>query len=79
MIKKEHVKIIAVELAKLGSKMPDNLDLETEHSLANLLSLACGSGSYQIEPEKLIQIRTDEFAIDEKAIKALCERSDTLI
>jgi len=77
MVKSEHIKVIAIELEKLGSKLPENLDMDSDHSLANILSLACGGGSYQIEPEKLIQIRTEEFAFDEKSVKALCERSAT--
>ena len=79
MVKKEHVKIIVKELSNLGSKIPQNLHINNEHSLANLLSLACGSGKYRLEPNIISQIKSDEFSIKEGAIKLLCEKSATNI
>ena len=66
MVKKDHVKIIAEELRKLGSKVPSNLDLEKDHSLANILYLAAGNGTYKLSREQINQITNDEFSIDWK-------------
>jgi hypothetical protein len=77
MVKREHVKIIVKELRELGSEIPQNLDINNEHSLANLLSLACGGGKYRLKPNKIAQIKSDEFSITEGAIKHLCEKSAT--
>ena len=79
MVKKEHVKFISEELNELKSKIPQNLDMDNEHSLANLLSLACGGGKYRLEPNIIAQIKSDEFSIGERAIKLLCEKSATNI
>ena len=43
-----------------------NLDLEKEHSLANILYLATGNGTYKLSPEQINQIKNDEFSIDWK-------------
>lgn len=66
MVKKEHVKIIAEILINLGSKVPNDLDLEKEHCLANLLYLASGDGSYKLSSDQINQIKNDEFSIDWK-------------
>lgn len=79
MVKKEHVKIIVKELRKLGSEIPQNLDANNEHSLASLLSLACGGGTYGLEPNKMAKIKSDGFSIKEGAIKLLCKKSATNI
>lgn len=64
MVKKGHGKIIAEKLDNLGSKIPNNLDLEKEHCLANLLHLASGNGKYKLSFRKINQIKDDEFSIN---------------
>ena len=64
MVKKEHGKIIAKKLRKLGSKVPNDLDLEKEHCLANLLHLASGNGTYKLSSDQINQIKNDEFSIN---------------
>ena len=66
MVKKEHARIIAEELIKFGSKTPKDLDLNKEHCLANLLSLATGNGSYKLSVEKINQIQNEAFSIEWK-------------
>lgn len=48
----------------MGSKVPENIDLEKEHCLANLLYLAVGDGSYKLTLNQIAQIKTDEFSIE---------------
>ena len=64
MVKKEHVKFISEELIKLGSKTPENLDLEKEHCLANLLSLATGNGTYRLSVDDINKIQNEAFSIE---------------
>ncbi len=77
VVKKEHVKFIADELEKCGSKTPKDLDLKEKHSLANLLYLACGGGKYKLEKNEIMQIRNDQFYIEESAVEYLCQHSPT--
>ena len=67
MVKKEHARVITEELIKLGSKTPNDTDLNKEHCLANLLSLAAGNGTYKLSVEEINQIHNEEFSIDWKA------------
>ncbi|WP_419777760.1 hypothetical protein [Malaciobacter marinus] len=64
MVKKEHVKFIKSELKKLDSKLANNINSEKEHSLANLLSLACGGGTFGISLDDINSIGNDEFSIE---------------
>lgn len=66
MVKKEHGKIIAQELINLGSKVPNDIDLDKEHCLANLLYLAAGDGSYKLTSDQINQIKSNEFSISWK-------------
>jgi len=50
MVEPEHIKEIDKQLKKLGSKVPEELLKDsTQHSLANVLQLACGGGKYKVE------------------------------
>lgn len=79
MIKQKHAKIIEKELIKLGSKIPEemNLNLYKKHSLAQLLRLACGGGTYALKSEDIASIRNSEFSIDEDSVKKLCKNAPT--
>jgi len=72
MVKKEHVKFIESELKKLGSKLADNITKEKEHSLADLLYLACGGGAFGISLADINSIGNNEFNI-----KCSCENAST--
>ena len=76
MVKQEHVKIIEKELRKRGSKIPKAMSLAKDHSLANLLSLACG-GKYALKIEDIVSIGNSEFSINEDGVKELCKNSPT--
>jgi len=76
MVKKEHVKIIVKELRKRGSKTLKAMIIAKDHSLTNLLSLACG-GKYALNIEDIVSIGNIEFAISEARIKKLCKHSPT--
>lgn len=75
MVKKEHVKIIAKELRKRGSKTPSGMKLAKDKSLANLLSLACGGGKYALQIEDIITIGNNEFSINEAGVRELCKKT----
>ena len=82
MVKQEHVKIIAKELEKLGSKIPKEMeedlkdkDKDKDYLLAKVLYLACGGGGYRLTIEEIASIGNSEFSICKDAIKELCERS----
>lgn len=64
MVKKEHARIIAEELIKLGSKTPKDLDLDREHCLSNLLSLATGYGTYRLSVDAINKIQNEAFSIE---------------
>lgn len=64
MVKVEHAKIIKEKLKDLKSEVPQDLDLEIEHCLANLLYLAAGDGSYKLTSDQINQIKGDEFSIN---------------
>jgi hypothetical protein len=74
MVKKKHVKEIAKELRKRGSKTPKGISLAKDRSLANLLSLACGHGTYGLSIEDIVTIGSSEFSINEAGVKDLCKR-----
>lgn len=64
MVKPEHIKEINKQLKKIGSKVPDNFLDDKEHILANILQLACGSGSFGVASiEDINKIGTDEFGL----------------
>ena len=71
MVKKEHVKFIESELTKLGSKVANNINLEKDHSLANLLSLACGGGKFGISLKDINSICNDEFKIECSCVNSI--------
>lgn len=77
MVKQEHVKIIEKELRKRGSKTPKAMSLAKDHSLANLLSLACGGGKYALKIEDIVSIGNSEFSINEDGVKELCKSAAT--
>lgn len=66
MVKKEHARIIAEALIELDSKIPKDLDFKKEHSLANILSLATGNGTYKLSFDEINQIQNEEFSIEWK-------------
>lgn len=66
MVKKEHVKVIANELITLGSKVANNIDLDSEHCLANILHLAVGKGTFGLSYEQINNIKSNEFSISWK-------------
>jgi len=77
MVKKEHVKFIANKLTNLKSKIPEGIDKNEEHALANLLYLAYGGGKYGLEKDKIITISDGTFSIAKSAIDFLCAKSPT--
>lgn len=72
MVQKEHAIFIASELKKLGSKIPNDLELKDEHSLSYLLSLACGGGKFGISLANINSIGNNEFNIE-----CSCENATT--
>ena len=77
MVKQEHVKIIAKELRKRGSKIPKARSLAKDRSLAHLLSLACGGSKYALTIEDIASIGNSEFSINKDVVKELCKNSPT--
>jgi len=65
MVKPEHIKEIDNQLKNMGSKVPKELvEDKKEHSLANILQLACGAGSFSVKSEKINSIKTNEFELN---------------
>lgn len=62
-VKAEHIKEINKLLEQLGSKVSDEFIGNGKHILANVLSLACGDGTYGISIEKINSIKHPEFEI----------------
>lgn len=50
------------------------MNLAKDHSLANLLSLACG-GKYALNIKDIVSIGNSEFSINEDGVKELCKLS----
>lgn len=59
----EHINEIDQQLQQLGSKVSDGFMENGEHLLANVLSLACGDGTYGISIEQINSIKHAEFEI----------------
>ena len=72
MVEPEHIKEIDKQLKKLGSKVPEELLKDGgQHSLANVLQLACGGGTYGVSSlDSLNNIENAEFGI-----KCSCQNS----
>lgn len=77
IVSKEHAKTISGELRKRGSRTPKALCLSKDRSLANLLSLACGGGTYALDVEDIVSIGNSEFSINKEGVEELCSRSLT--
>lgn len=83
MVTKEHAKLIADKLGTLKSKVSKKIEEDLkkgkkdEYALANLLSLACGDGTYKLEIDQIMSINNNQFSINESAIRYLCEHSVT--
>ncbi len=63
MISSKDIAEINKQLVKLESKVPKEFLDGNEHALANVLSLACGGGTYGITSEKINSIKNNEFEI----------------
>ncbi|WP_157760828.1 hypothetical protein [Hydrogenovibrio halophilus] len=73
MVKPEHIRIIDEQLKDLGSKVQDSCLDGQEHSLANVLHLACGGGSFEVSSlETLNGIGNSHFSI-----QCTCQNSVT--
>lgn len=72
MVKKEHIKYIHEQLQKLNSKVPYELEKsEKDHALCNVLSLACGGGTFSVSLEEINNIKNEEFSIQCNCEKAV--------
>lgn len=72
MVEVSHIVEINKQLKKLGSKVKDDLLDGEKHSLSNVLSLACGGGTYGITVDKINSIQSSQFQIN-----CSCENSIT--
>ena len=63
MVEHKHILEIDKQLKQYGSKVKESF-LNGDHCLANVLNLACGSGTYGITLDKINSIQTNEFKID---------------
>ncbi|WP_286719084.1 hypothetical protein [Thalassolituus sp. UBA2009] len=64
MVKPEHIREIDTQLKALDSKVQESCLDGQEHSLANVLYLACGGGSFGVSSlEQLNGIGNDHFSI----------------
>jgi len=74
MVDANHIPVIKSKLEYLGSKLPSSLEKKLEeehnngkkhsHSLALILILARGQGTYALSDEQIMSIRSDEFELD---------------
>jgi len=65
LVNAKHIKEINRQLCKLGSKVEEKLVNDgNSHALLNVLSLACGGGSFGISLSKINSIENEEFKID---------------
>lgn len=73
MVKPEHIREIDKQLKNLGSKVPDACLDNSEHSLALVLSLACGGGQFGVSSlGEINNIGDSHFSID-----CTCQNSPT--
>jgi len=71
MVKPKDIIEINKQLSKLGSKVSEKFLDGEEHSLANILHLACGESSYGISIQDINSIQSANFRID-------CKCKDTI-
>lgn len=64
MVTAEHIIEINKLLEQIGSKVSDRFMNDDKHILANVLSLACGDGTYSISIEEINSIKHPEFEIE---------------
>ncbi len=74
MVKADHIKVINKSLKKMGSKVQEDCLDGENHSLANILHLACGGGTYRISIENINSISNDEFNINCSCINSIRPR-----
>ena len=77
MVSQEDIKKIHKELERIGSKVSSSCLDNREHSLSNIMSLACSGGTYGItihQMSEIKQILKDSYEIE---INYSCEGSIT--
>ena len=64
MVKQRHIDEIENQLKKVRSALPKDFDKTKDRALANILTLATGSGKYGISLEVINKISSKEFKIE---------------